>query len=176
MFIFFLYFLRVSTLLFVGTGILPPLPRMAASASGSGTQTRLNSCEFVRRESEFKWGLDMGDCHQSTHLFNFCSTHRTTPIKFMEKNRVSDQTLCSAFSPGESGSLKMSLTRIQWVGFFSEVGGKFFVTGGTDRIIRVYQCIPDPPTLVAELNKHQASCYMKHYASLRQSCLILTHR
>ena len=24
------------------------------------------------------------------------------PIKFMEKNRVSDQTLCSAFSPGKS--------------------------------------------------------------------------
>ena len=44
---------------------------------------------------------------------------------------------------------------------FARLGGKFFVTGGTDRIIRVYECIPDPPTLVAELNKHQASRYME---------------
>ena len=25
---------------------------------------------------------------------------RNVPVKFMEKNRVGDQTLCSAFSPG----------------------------------------------------------------------------
>ena len=30
----------------------------------------------------------------------------------------------------------------------------FFVTGGTDRIVRVYQCIPYPPILVAELEGH----------------------
>jgi len=33
-------------------------------------------------------------------------------------------------------------------------GGKFFVTGGTDRIIRVYVCIPGPPILHAELTGH----------------------
>ena len=31
-------------------------------------------------------------------------------------------------------------------------GGKYFVTGGTDHIIRVYMCIPGPPTLQAELD------------------------
>ena len=31
------------------------------------------------------------------------------------------------------------------------IGGKYFVTGGTDHIIRVYICIPGPPTLQAEL-------------------------
>ena len=36
-------------------------------------------------------------------------------------------------------------------------GGKFFVTGGTDRIIRVYMCIPGPPTLQAELTGHTVS-------------------
>ena len=35
------------------------------------------------------------------------------------------------------------------------LGGKFYVTGGTDRIARVYQCIPDPPILLAELSGHQ---------------------
>ncbi|XP_019860715.1 PREDICTED: bromodomain and WD repeat-containing protein 3-like [Amphimedon queenslandica] len=49
----------------------------------------------------------------------------------MEKNRVSDQTLCSAFSPG----------------------GKFYVTGGTDKIVRVYE-MSDPPLLVNELTGH----------------------
>ena len=39
--------------------------------------------------------------------------------------------------------------------FFS--GGKFFVTGGTDLIIRVYVCIPGPPTLQAELTGHTVS-------------------
>ena len=29
-------------------------------------------------------------------------TPSNTPIKYMEKNRVGDQTLCSAFSPGQS--------------------------------------------------------------------------
>uniref|UniRef100_A0A1X7SVG1 Uncharacterized protein n=1 Tax=Amphimedon queenslandica TaxID=400682 RepID=A0A1X7SVG1_AMPQE len=53
------------------------------------------------------------------------------PVKFMEKNRVSDQTLCSAFSPG----------------------GKFYVTGGTDKIVRVYE-MSDPPILVNELTGH----------------------
>ena len=35
------------------------------------------------------------------------------------------------------------------------VGGTFFVTGGTDKIIRVYKCIPYPPVLVAEVQQHQ---------------------
>ena len=33
------------------------------------------------------------------------------------------------------------------------LGGKYFVTGGTDHIIRVYICIPGPPTLQAELEE-----------------------
>ena len=40
------------------------------------------------------------------------------------------------------------------VSIVSIPGGKFFVTGGTDRIIRVYVCIPGPPTLHAELTGH----------------------
>ena len=35
--------------------------------------------------------------------------------------------------------------------FLLYTGGKYFVTGGTDHIIRVYICIPGPPTLQAEL-------------------------
>ena len=46
---------------------------------------------------------------------------------------MGDQTLCSAFS----------------------AGGKYFVTGGTDHILRVYLCIPDSPTLHAELEGHK---------------------
>ena len=38
---------------------------------------------------------------------------------------------------------------------FPLVGGTFFVTGGTDKIIRVYKCIPFPPVLVAEVQRHQ---------------------
>ena len=53
---------------------------------------------------------------------------------------MGDQTLCSGFSPG----------------------GKYFVTGGTDRILRMYVCIPGPPVLQAELSGHtvriQAVC------------------
>ncbi len=33
-------------------------------------------------------------------------------------------------------------------------GGKFFVTGGTDCLVRVYQCVPYPPVLIAELSGH----------------------
>ena len=33
-------------------------------------------------------------------------------------------------------------------------GGKYFATGGTDRIIRVYQCVPGPPTVMAEIETH----------------------
>lgn len=46
---------------------------------------------------------------------------------------MGDQTLCSAFS----------------------AGGKYFVTGGTDHILRVYVCIPGPPVLQAELDGHK---------------------
>ena len=45
---------------------------------------------------------------------------------------MGDQTLCSAFS----------------------AGGKYFVTGGSDHILRAYLCIPGPPTLQGELNGH----------------------
>ena len=34
-------------------------------------------------------------------------------------------------------------------------GGKYFVTGGTDHILRVYVCIPGPPVLQAELVRHK---------------------
>lgn len=46
---------------------------------------------------------------------------------------MGDQTLCSAFS----------------------AGGKYFVTGGTDHILRVYVCNPGPPVLHAELDGHK---------------------
>jgi len=46
---------------------------------------------------------------------------------------MGDQTLCSAFS----------------------AGGKYFVTGGTDHILRVYLCNPDSPILHAELDGHK---------------------
>ncbi len=46
---------------------------------------------------------------------------------------MGDQTLCSSFS----------------------AGGKYFVTGGTDHILRVYICNPGPPVLVAELDGHK---------------------
>lgn len=62
----------------------------------------------------------------------FYQCFSTSPIKFMEKNRMGDQTLCSAFS----------------------AGGKYFVTGGTDHILRVYVCNPGPPVLQAELDGH----------------------
>ena len=45
---------------------------------------------------------------------------------------MGDQTLCSNFSPG----------------------GKYFVTGGTDKFVRVYVCIPGPPTLMVEVLAH----------------------
>ena len=48
---------------------------------------------------------------------------------------MGDQTLCSAFS----------------------AGGKYFVTGGTDHILRVYVCNPGPPVLLAELDGHTVS-------------------
>ena len=34
--------------------------------------------------------------HGGLDLFS----NSSTPVKFMEKNRMGDQTLCSAFSPG----------------------------------------------------------------------------
>ena len=46
---------------------------------------------------------------------------------------MGDQTLCSAFS----------------------AGGKYFATGGTDHVLRVYVCIPGPPLLQAELKGHK---------------------
>ena len=33
-------------------------------------------------------------------------------------------------------------------------GGKYFVTGGTDKSVRVYICIPGPPVLQAEIQAH----------------------
>ena len=63
----------------------------------------------------------------------------SSPIKFMEKNRMGDQTLCSAFSSG----------------------GKYFVTGGTDHLLRVYVCIPGPPVLYTELDGHKVCVYIK---------------
>ena len=51
---------------------------------------------------------------------------------------MGDQTLCSAFSPG----------------------GKYFVTGGTDHILRVYVCNPGPPALQAELDGHKVCTYV----------------
>lgn len=59
----------------------------------------------------------------------------SNPQKFMEKNRVGDQTLCSAYSPG----------------------GSFFVTGCSDHIIRVYDTAIDPPQLQVELTGHTVS-------------------
>ena len=65
----------------------------------------------------------------------------------MEKNRVSDQTLCSAFSPGKSQTPYYQYYRAP------TPGGKFYVTGGTDKIVRVYE-MSDPPLLVNELTGH----------------------
>lgn len=59
----------------------------------------------------------------------------SVPLKFMEKNRVGDQTLCSAYSPG----------------------GSFYVTGCSDHIIRVYDTAVDPPQLEVELKGHTVS-------------------
>ena len=86
------------------------------------------------------------------------SVYSATAIKFMEKNRMGDQTLCSAFSPGKHTERQWRLLlklNQQW--YLTLLGGKFFVTGGTDRIIRVYMCIPGPPTLQAELTGHTVS-------------------
>ncbi len=45
---------------------------------------------------------------------------------------MGDQTLCSGFS----------------------AGGKYFVTGGTDRLLRVYSCCPSQPFLMTEVQAH----------------------
>jgi bromodomain and WD repeat domain-containing protein 1/3 len=73
------------------------------------------------------------------------------PIKFMEKNRISDQTLCSAFSPG----------------------GNFYVTGGTDRIVRVYRINPDSPVVLAELKGHNDRIMTVQFSNAGQ-CLFAT--
>jgi WD40 repeat protein len=54
------------------------------------------------------------------------------PLKFNERQRVGDQLLCSAFSPG----------------------GSFLVTGGTDHTVRVYRVNPPPSQQIAELHGH----------------------
>ncbi|XP_062510721.1 bromodomain and WD repeat-containing protein 3-like isoform X2 [Corticium candelabrum] len=54
------------------------------------------------------------------------------PIKFNERQRVGDQLLCTAFSPG----------------------GSFLVTGGTDHTVRVYRVNPAPSQQIAELHGH----------------------
>ena len=58
--------------------------------------------------------------------------HRSQPLKFNERQRVGDQVLCSAFSPG----------------------GSFLVTGGTDHTVRVYRVNPPPSHQIAELHGH----------------------
>ena len=76
---------------------------------------------------------------------NVCSTN---PLKFMEKNRVGDQTICSAYSPG----------------------GSFFVTGCSDHIIRVYDTAIDPPQLQVELTGHTVS--VASYSNTTQCRLV----
>ena len=71
---------------------------------------------------------------------------------------MGDQTLCSAFSPGmyTCTAIIFSFTVTLYTAR-ALAGGKYFVTGGTDCIIRVYVCIPGPPTLEAELGGHTVS-------------------
>lgn len=75
---------------------------------------------------------------------------------------MGDQTLCSAFSPGKfSPNPQLLLDPSPLSSFSSSLGGKYFVTGGTDHIIRVYLCIPGPPILHAELeDQHTVSIPM----------------
>ena len=72
---------------------------------------------------------------------------------------MGDQTLCSAFSPGElTPNSQLLFYPSPLSSSSSSLGGKYFVTGGTDHIIRVYLCIPGPPTLQAELeDQHTVS-------------------
>ncbi|XP_065906501.1 bromodomain and WD repeat-containing protein 3-like isoform X2 [Dysidea avara] len=84
------------------------------------------------------------DCHglltstsSDGHLFIWSYNTTTNefdkfPIKIMEKTRVGDQTVCSAYSPG----------------------GHYFVTGGTDHMVRVYNMYPTPTPEPWELHGH----------------------
>ena len=130
---------------------------MGLSISGCGTQKLALSSESNTHVHLTDSILHMYKCIEVPNTFFlrtkvFFLFFSTTPIKYMEKDRVGDQTLCSAFSPGICPHYTCYVTPP--VAMVTNTGGKYFATGGTDRIVRVYSCIPGPPTLTAEVSGH----------------------
>ena len=118
---------------FIGTWLLPV--KMDSSAFGFGFQIRIPLGECLLLAV-----TDFTHTFFNLHVIIFIFSN--SPVKFMEKNKMGDQTLCSSFSPG----------------------GKYFVTGGTDKFVRVYVCIPGPPTLMAEVLAHSVRLTTKSMA------------
>ena len=106
-----------------------PLVLMVIQCSGSTILRPWNSSETVYYYT-----------HHFSVVYPFNVIHcpllpcSESPVKFMEKNRIADRTLCSAVSPG----------------------GTFFVTGCSSTI-SVYNTSRSSPILMAELTEHTVS-------------------
>ncbi len=50
-------------------------------------------------------------------------------------------------------------------------GGKYFVTGGTDRLVRVCVCVPGPPQLQVEIAGHEVGSLGPKMAGATIDCV-----